>query len=246
MPQKTGSWTNHALKASDINLRLHALGDRDRVPALQRYFKTGPGEYGAGDQFVGLRVPQIRALAKEYQALPLSEIIHLLQSSIHEARLLALLILVHVYTHADDNLQGQIFRLYLGHSRFINNWDLVDVSAEHIVGPYLRYRSRAPLRTLAGSDLLWDRRISIMATFHFIKQGEYDETLQIAGLLLGDPHDLIHKAVGWMLREIGKRAQVVEEAFLKQHYPNMPRTMLRYAIEKFPTHVRQLYLQGKI
>ena len=213
---------------------------------MQRFFKTAPGEYGEGDVFVGLRVPEIRKLAKEYQTLPFSEMIQLLQSSIHEARLLALLILVRVYKQGDAALQEQIYNLYLQNTRFINNWDLVDASAEHIVGSHLRYRSKSPLHALAQSKLLWDRRISIMATFHYIKRGEFSETLHIAKRLLRDPEDLIHKAVGWMLREIGKRDHLAEEEFLETHYKAMPRTMLRYAIEKFPEKLRQQYLRGEV
>jgi 3-methyladenine DNA glycosylase AlkD len=222
------------------------LGDRERAQAVQRFFKTAPGEYGERDVFVGLRVPEIRKLAKEYHALSFSETIQLLQSSIHESRLLALFILVRAYAQADASLQEQIFNLYLQNTRFINNWDLVDASAEHIAGSHLRYRSRSPLHSLAASNLIWDRRISIMATFHYIKRGEFAETLRIAELLLRDPEDLIHKAAGWMLRETGKRNQPVEEAFLKIHYKIMPRTMLRYAIEKFPEKLRQQYLRGEI
>ena len=222
------------------------LGDGERAWVLQRFFKTGQGEYGEGDTFVGLRVPEIRKLAKEYQALPFSEIIKLLRSSLHEARLLALLILVRAYTRGDAFLQERIFKLYLQNTRFINNWDLVDGSAEYIVGSHLRYRSRSPLHALAISKLLWDRRISIMATFHYIKRGEFAETLRIAELLLRDPEDLIHKAVGWMLREIGKRDRLIEEELLKVHYKTMPRTMLRYAIEKFPEKLRQRYLRGEM
>jgi 3-methyladenine DNA glycosylase AlkD len=234
------------LKASDICIRLHVLGDRERAQILQRFFKTSPGEYGEGDIFVGLRVPEVRKLAKEYQMTAISEIIQLLQSPIHEARLLALIILVRAYMRGDDSIQNRIYNLYIKNTRFINNWDLVDISAEHIVGSYLKYRSRSPLHSLAVSNLLWDRRISIMATFHYIKRGEFAETLRIAELLLRDPEDLIHKAVGWMLREIGKRDHLAEEEFLKAHYKTMPRTMLRYAIEKFPEKLRQQYLRGEI
>lgn len=232
------------LRASDICRRLRALGDREKAEVLQRFFKTGKGEYAEGDVFVGLRVPEIRRLAKEHHGLPLAEIIHLLHSPIHEARLLALFILVRAYRQGDPVLQRKIFNLYLKNTRFINNWDLVDASAEHIVGPYLKDRPRSPLHALAASDLLWDRRISIMATFHYIKRGEFAETLHIAERLLRDPEDLIHKAVGWMLREIGKRDRPTEEAFLKRHYRGMPRTMLRYAIEKFPEALRQQYLRA--
>jgi 3-methyladenine DNA glycosylase AlkD len=234
------------LRASDICSRLQALGDKERALAVQRFFKTAPGEYGEGDVFVGLRVPDIRKLVKEYQALPLAEIIRLLQSSIHEARLLALLILIRVFRQGDTTVQEQIYNLYLQNTHAINNWDLVDISAEHIVGSHLRYRSKSPLHALAKSNLLWDRRIAIMATFHYIKHGAFAETLRIAKLLLRDPEDLIHKAVGWMLRETGKRDPLIEKNFLKTHYKTMPRTMLRYAIEKFPENLRQQYLQGEI
>lgn len=233
-------------KASDICIRLQTLGDRERAMALQKYFKTAEGEYGEGDVFVGLRVPEIRKLAKEYQTLPLAEIIQLLHNSIHEARLLALIVLVRAYAHGNTALQEQIYNLYLQNTRFINNWDLVDASAAYIVGPHLRDRNRSPLHTLALSNQLWDRRISIMATFHYIKFGEFVESLHIAKRLLSDPEDLIQKAVGWMLREIGKRDRLTEEAFLKAHYKFMPRTMLRYAIEKFPEQLRRQYLRGEI
>lgn len=234
------------LKASTVMGRLRELGDAERVKILQRFFKTGPGEYAAGDIFWGLRVPDIRKLAKECEPLPLPETIQLLKSPIHEARFLALLLLIQAYRRGDDSRQAKIYALYLGESRHINNWDLVDVSAEHIVGAYLRERSRLPLYTLARSSLLWERRIAVMATFHYIKQGEFAETLNLADLLLNDAEDLIHKATGWMLREIGKRDRSAEEAFLKTRYCNMPRTMLRYAIEKFPEPLRQSYLKGTI
>jgi 3-methyladenine DNA glycosylase AlkD len=234
------------LKASDIGRRLQVLGDKETAQVLKRFFKTGKGEYGEGDVFVGIRVLQLRQLAKEYQALSLPEIILLLQSPLHEARLLALFILICAYAEGDASQQEKIYKLYLRNTRFINNWDLVDVSAEDIIGSHLRYRSKSPLQSLAASNLLWDRRISIIATFHYIKHGEFAETLRIAKLLLKDPEDLIHKAVGWMLREIGKRDHFTEEKFLKAHYKIMPRTMLRYAIEKFPEKLRQRYLRGKI
>lgn len=234
------------MRASDICVRLRKLGSRQRACVLKRFFKTAPGEYGEGDVFVGLRVPEIRKLSQEYQALPLTEIIRLLKSPIHEARLLALVILVRAYAQGEASIQERIFNLYLQNTRFINNWDLVDVSAEHIIGAYLKDRNRSPLKALATSDLLWDRRISILATFHYIKRGEFAWTLRIAELLLRDPEDLVHKAVGWMLRETGKRDRPAEEKFLKAHCKIMPRTMLRYAIEKFPEKLRQQYLRGAI
>jgi 3-methyladenine DNA glycosylase AlkD len=229
-----------------IHARLQLLGDPKRAEVLKRFFKTGPGEYGEGDVFVGIRAPEIRKLAKEYQALSPSETVKLLQSSIHESRALALLILVRAYAKGDASLQEKIYNLYLQNTRFINNWDLVDISAEHIVGRHLRYLSKAQLHTLATSNMLWERRIAVMATFHYIKHGEFTETLHIAGMLLSDTEDLIHKAVGWMLREIGKRDPISEEVFLRAHYKLMPRTMLRYAIERFPEDLRQRYLKGKV
>jgi 3-methyladenine DNA glycosylase AlkD len=215
-----------------------------RARISRRFFKTGPGEYGAGDRFIGLTVPQVRSFAKTYRNLPLSETYQLLRSPIHEERLLALIILVEKYQRAEIAGRRRIYELYLRSTRYINNWDLVDCSAEHIVGTYLRERSRSPLLKLARSENLWERRIAIMATFHFIKRGEFAPTLRLARLLLRDREDLIHKAVGWMLREVGKRDLPAEEKFLKQHYRQMPRTMLRYAIERFPESKRQRYLRG--
>lgn len=234
------------MTAQEIRDRLQALGDPQRAQVLRRFFKTGPGEYGEGDIFVGIRVPYIRKLAKEFSSLPLPESILLLQSPIHEARLLALFILIRIYTRGDDPVREQVYRAYLENTRFINNWDLVDASAEHIIGAHLWNGGRQKISALSMSTLLWERRISMMATFHFIKRGEFADTLHIAELLLRDREDLIHKAVGWMLREIGKRDQSAEEAFLRTHYGTMPRTMLRYAVEKFPETLRQQYLRGEI
>lgn len=233
------------MKASALCARLKKMGDHDRARVLQRFFKTGPGEYAAGDVFVGLCAPQIRQLGREYRALPLAEVMRLLRSPLHEARLLALVILVQAYQQGDELLQKKIFNLYLANTRFINNWDLVDVSAEHIVGAYLRERDKALLGRLAKSGCLWERRMAVLATFHFTRRGEFAWTLRVAKLLLRDPEDLIHKAAGWMLREVGKRDRAAEEKFLKAHGKIMPRTMLRYAIERFPERVRQKYLRGK-
>jgi 3-methyladenine DNA glycosylase AlkD len=228
-----------------IEDRLRRIGDPEQAQFLQRFFKTGPGEYGEGDIFVGIRVPVIRKLAKEYQTLPVSTTFQLLQSPIHEARLLALLILVRHSRQTDPVLQKQICDTYLQHTRFINSWDLVDCSAHHIVGPQITHFGPDRLLKMAASPLLWDRRISIISTFYLIKRGEFRLTLQVAEKLLHDPEDLIHKAVGWMLREVGKGNQEIEESFLKGHYRTMPRTMLRYAIEKFPEEIRQSYLKGE-
>ena len=229
-----------------LRARVRELADPGHARVLQGFFKTGPGEYGEGDVFLGLRVPTLRALAKEYQALSIDDAAELLRSEAHEERLLALLLLVRLYQRGDDEAKRRIYDLYLASTRFINNWDLVDLSAEHVVGAHLWERDRAVLDRLARSGLVWERRIAILATFHFIKRGRFDDTFRVAESLLHDRHDLIHKAVGWMLREVGKRDQPAEEAFLRQHYRTMPRTMLRYAIERFPEPLRRRYLQGEV
>ena len=231
---------------AELQARLKALGDPRVAESSRRFFKTGPGEYGEGDRFRGIRVPVLRSLAKEYRAVTVPEAGRLLGSTFHEDRLLALLILVRLYSRGDEASRGEIYRLYLGGTKFINNWDLVDSSAEHIVGAHLRDRPRAPLRRLAESADLWERRVAVMATFHFIRRGEFGETLDLARALLSDREDLIHKAVGWMLREIGNRDPGAEEEFLQGHYRRMPRTMLRYAIEKFPEEKRRRYLKGEV
>ncbi len=232
--------------SAGIRERLRELGDRAIAAHSQRFFKTGPGEYGEGDQFVGVRVPVLRKLAREYKDLPLTAVTKSLRSKIHEERLLALLILIHQFTRGDGALRKKIYELYLANTAFINNWDLVDVSAGPIIGAWLSDRNRKILCRLARSEQLWERRVAIMATFHFIKQNQFDDTLKIARLLLQDDEDLIHKAVGWMLREIGKRDLAVEESFLAEHYKHMPRTMLRYAIERFPVEKRRAYLCGEV
>jgi 3-methyladenine DNA glycosylase AlkD len=232
--------------AREVQRRLKKLGDPEHAAVSQRFFKTGPGEYGEGDIFLGIRVPGLRKLAGQLKDLPIRECEILLHSPIHEERMLAILIFIHNFKKGDDRTRKHIYALYLKSTEFINNWDLVDVSAEHIVGAYLMDKSRSPLYGLARSKNLWKRRIAVMATFHYIKHHEFSETLNICRMLLTDPHDLIHKASGWMLREIGKRDLKTAEAFLKEHYKNMPRTMLRYAIEKFPDDKRQRYLKGSM
>lgn len=229
-----------------ITKRLKKLGNQEQAAVSQRFFKTGPGEYGEGDIFLGIRVPVLRKLAKTYHPISLKEAEKLLRTPIHEARLLALLLLVIAYAKGDEPTKKSVYQLYLKNTGYINNWDLVDTSAEHIVGAYLMERSKAPLFRLAKSHSLWERRIAVLSTFHFIKRHAFGDTLKIAEMLLADKEDLIHKAVGWMLREVGNRDLKTEETFLKKHYHNMPRTMLRYAIEKFPEPKRQQYLKGKI
>lgn len=211
---------------------------------LQRFFKTGPGQYGEGDRFLGIRVPALRGLARTYRALPASDALTLLQSKWHEERLLGLLLLVGLYQRGQPADKQGIYDAYLGHTRHINNWDLVDASAEHIVGPHVGVDDVTVLERLAKSPDLWERRIAMVATYYWIKRGEFAPALRIAALLLSDQHDLIHKAVGWMLREIGKRDRAVEVAFLGKYYKTMPRTALRYAIEHFPERQRQQYLAG--
>ena len=234
------------MNTQEITNRLIALGNKEHAATSQRFFKTGPGEYGEGDIFLGIRVPVLRKLDKEYLNLSPKDVKTMLRSTYHEQRLLSLFIMVDQFSKGNQKKKKSTCALYLKSTRFINNWDLVDSSAHHIVGPYLVDKSKAPLYELAQSDLLWERRIAIMSTFHYIKNDNFTDTLKIARMLLCDKEDLIHKAVGWMLREIGKRHLQSEETFLKKHYHNMPRTMLRYAIEKFPEPKRKRYLLGQI
>ena len=232
-------------QTKQIMSKLRELGDSDIAAHSQRFFKTGPGEYGEGDRFLGIRVPIIRKCVREYRTISLEDAAELLKSPFHEARLLAVLILVAKYARAKQDTEREaIYQSYLRHTKFINNWDLVDSSAEHIVGAHLFSRGRRPIYRLARSRGLWERRIGIMATFHFVRREDFADTLAIAELLLHDKEDLIHKAVGWMLREVGNRDRKAEERFLTKHYRTMPRTMLRYAIEKLPETERQAYLHG--
>ena len=226
----------------DIHRRLAEAATPERAAASRRFFKTGPGEYGEGDQFLGATVPELRRVSREFQDLPLRDARKLLTSQWHEERLLALLILVRQYERGGEDTRAAVYDVYLRSTRHINNWDLVDCSAAQIVGAHLAERNRMALRQLAKSSSVWERRIAIIATFHGIRRGEFDETLRIAEMLLTDKHDLIHKAVGWMLREVGSRDLAAEQRFLDQHASGMPRTMLRYAIEKFPEPLRKRYM----
>jgi 3-methyladenine DNA glycosylase AlkD len=223
--------------------RLRSLGSPEAAAQAARFFKTGPGQYGEGDVFLGLRAAVMHRLAREYEALALDELCVLLRSPVHEDRALALLVLVRKVSRGSQPVRKQVYDLYLANTRYVNNWDLVDASAPEIVGGYLAARIRKPLDRLAASPGLWERRISIVATHYFIRQNDFADTIRIAGRLLSDREDLIHKAVGWMLREVGKRHQPTLEAFLQQHGPAMPRTALRYAIERFPPETRRAYLQ---
>ena len=229
-----------------IRAELQELGDPVRATHSLRFFKTGPGEYGEGDKFLGLTVPVMRTLVRKYRALADDAALELLASPWHEERLVALLLLVDGYKHGDERRRQKIHRAYLANARWINNWDLVDSSAEHVVGPHLDARDISLLEQLARSKNIWERRIAIVSTFHFIKRNEFRPTLRIATILLGDSHDLIHKAVGWMLREVGKRDRKTLDAFLKKHYRQLPRTMLRYAIERHPERTRKRYLAGSV
>lgn len=228
----------------NIQRKLLQLGSEEKAKVLQRFFKTGPGEYGEGDVFIGVRVPELRRLVKKYPDITIKQVMQLLSSTIHEERFFALLMLVSEFSKGDETVKKRIYELYLQHTKFINSWDLVDGSAHQIVGAFLMDKSKDPIYHLAKSNSLWERRIAILSTFHFIKNNNYSETLKISKILLTDDQDLIHKAVGWMLREIGKRHILTEEIFLKKYYKRMPRTMLRYAIEKFPESKRKKYLRG--
>jgi 3-methyladenine DNA glycosylase AlkD len=231
--------------ANAIVKELQSLGTPEGAEGVRRYFKTGKGEYGEGDEFIGIKVPVLRDVAKRHEDLAIAEIEKLLHSPLHEARAVALMILIRSYQKGDQDLKETLFDLYLRNTRYVNNWDLVDLSAPHIVGAHLGPGKHALLTKLAQSELLWERRIAIIATQSFIRRDYYDETLRVSELLLKDSHDLIHKAVGWMLREVGNRDRAVEEVFLRDHAAQMPRTMLRYAIEKFPPKLWERYMEMK-
>ena len=232
-------------RSVDVGTALDALRDPAIAASSQRFFKSGPGEYGEGDRFLGIRVPVLRRLARMHRSLPLDQVVEHLRSVWHEERLLALLILVEQDRRGSAESRERIHSTYLGHTRFVNNWDLVDTSAEHLVGAHVGPDDLTLLERLAGSSSVWERRIAMLATFHWTKQGVSEPALRIANLLLDDPHDLIHKAVGWMVREVGKRDPQRVEAFLAERYRRMPRTMLRYAVERLPEARRQRYLRGE-
>jgi 3-methyladenine DNA glycosylase AlkD len=235
--------------SADLNKlrkKIKLLASPAVAKTMQWFFKTGKGEYGEGDIFAGLKVPTQRELAREFNDLSLTDLKILLNSTVHEERLISLFILVDKYEKGDKNEKEVIFSFYLKNRRGINNWDLVDLSAPKIIGKHLLTKDKSLLFKFALSKNFWERRIAILSTYEFIGNGDYDAAIKIAEMLLFDEHDLIHKAVGWMLREIGKRDLQTEEKFLKIHYKRMPRTMLRYAIEKFPETKRKKYLQGKI
>jgi 3-methyladenine DNA glycosylase AlkD len=236
---------------NELEKVLKEKANPEKAKLLQRFFKTGKGEYGEGDIFYGIIVPVQRKIAKEFLHIAINDISELLDSKIHEKRMIGLFILIDKYNKAckekNENLKKDIFEFYLANASKsnINNWDLVDLSAPNIVGNYLLDKNHEILFKLAKSKNLWEKRISVLATFAFIRQNEFKDSLKISEILLSDSHDLIHKAVGWMLREIGKRNLKVLEEFLKKHYKKMPRTMLRYAIEKFSESERKKWLNGK-
>lgn len=234
------------MNSETIIQTLQTLANPDIAEHSQRFFKTGKGEYGEGDKFLGIRVPVLRKHVAQFKKTPLEEVEKVLHSPFHEARLFALLLLVAKFQKGDNAEKEAIYSLYMANTRYINNWDLIDSSAPYIVGPYLFERDKDILFTFACSENLWERRIAIMATFCFLRNDHFEATFEIADILLNDPEGLIHNAVGWMLREVGNRDGEAERAFLNPRYNRMPRTMLRYAIEKFPEAERKKYLRGDI
>jgi len=245
--RRDGAGTDGWATAEPVQAELARLADPAQAAALQRFFKTGPGEYAEGDRFRGLKTPQVRGVVKRASGLPLAEIARLVESPWHEDRTTGLLVVVRRFEHATEPaVRRELYDFYLAAAKAgrINNWDLVDITAPQIAGGWLRERPERArtLDRLAGSGLLWERRIAVLATLHFIRCGEYGDTLRLAAALLGDPHDLMHKAVGWMLREVGKRDRAALDGFLATHAARMPRTMLRYAIEKHTPAERARWL----
>lgn len=229
--------------AQEIEKSIQAAADPEKKKTLSSFFKTGKGEYGENDIFIGVPVPTLRTIAKQYLDTPLAEIVQLLHSPIHEFRLAALLCMVELFKRGDENQRAILYDTYLANTAYINNWDLVDLSATQIVGGYLEHRDHAPLYRLAQSPLLWEQRIAIVATWQWIRRGKIDDTLALADLLLNHEHDLIRKATGWMLREVGKKDKARLCQFLDTRHRQMPRTMLRYAIERFTPEERKHYMQ---
>jgi len=231
---------------SDLKKDLKKLADPQKAKFYPRFFKTGPGQYSEGDKFIGVTVPNIRAVVKKFQLLSIADLKTLLKSPIHEERLCSLLILVDQFGNGDKKDKDKIYNFYLSSTKYINNWDLVDLSADKIVGEYLQDKPRDILLKLAKSKDLWERRMAVVATFSFIKKEDASWTIKIAKILLNDKHDLIQKAVGWMLREVGKRVErKILVDFLDEYANQMPRTTLRYAIEHFPENERQKNLRVK-
>lgn len=230
----------------ELKKELKNFSDSEKAKIYSRFFKTKKGEYSEGDIFIGVKVPEQRKIAKKYINTGLKDLQKLLNSKVHEHRNTALLILIYKFKKSKNEEKEKMYKFYLKNTNNINNWDLVDVSASYIIGEWLCDKDKNILYRLAKSQNLWERRIAIISTFAFIRNNQFEDTFKIAEILLDDNHDLMHKAVGWMLREVGKKDLETEEKFLKKHYQKMPRTMLRYAIEKFQEEKRQKYLKGKI
>ena len=228
-----------------LTRELRAAGTPERAAGAARYFKTGPGEYGEGDLFLGVTVPVLRKIVRRYETLQLAQVEKLLHAREHELRQAALLILVAQYAKGDPKGQREILRVYLANTSFINNWDLVDCSCREIVGAHVRANSRSLLTKLARSNSLWERRIAMISTMPLVRDGEFSDALRIAEMLLDDRHDLIHKAIGWVLRELGDKDKAALVSFLQQHYKRVPRTALRYAIEHFPAEERKRALRAE-
>jgi 3-methyladenine DNA glycosylase AlkD len=233
------------MSLKELKKEIRKKANKKKAELLQGFFKTGKGEYGEGDVFLGIMVPESRELAIKYKSLLLEDIEKLIKSKIHEERLIALLLLVHNYQKNPER-RDEIYNFYLKNTKYVNNWDLVDLTCHKILGPQIFNGDRSILYKLASSDNLWERRISMISTFEFIRHNQFDDSLKLAEILLKDKHDLMHKAVGWALREIGKKNISILEKFLKQHYKSMPRTMLRYAIERLPEKKRKDYLDGRV
>jgi len=231
------------MKASE---EIRELASKKIAKHSLRFFKTGKGEYGYGDIFLGVRAPEIRSIAKKHIDISIADMKNLIKSKYHEERFLGLIILVNKYSKSNNEIRNQLYKIYVSSFKYINSWDLVDVTCSHVIGKHLMDKDRSILYTWAKSEDLWTKRIAIVSTHCFIRKNDLQDTFKIAEILLNDNHDLIHKAVGWMLREAGKRDLEKEEIFLKKHYNTMPRTMLRYAIERFPEAKRQRYLKGTI
>ncbi|MDH5378334.1 MAG: DNA alkylation repair protein [Gammaproteobacteria bacterium] len=234
------------IKASEIISQLKGMGDPERARINQYYFKTGKGEYAEGDRFLGIRAPEMRQVAKACFSINEEQLRKLIQHPLHEIRFVATQVLVLQYKKGDEPQRKRVYDFYLENLDYVNNWDLVDCSTPHVIGLHMLTHNRRPLYKWVKSKNLWYRRIAIMATQAFIREQEFSDTFDLAEILLEDEQDLIHKAVGWMLREVGKRDRKAMESFLKTRYQTMPRTMLRYAIEKLPETRRQAYLKGRV
>lgn len=232
--------------AADMRAAIREHANPEIAEHSTRFFKSGKGEYGEGDRFHGVRVPVVRSLVQNFRDAQLRSVVSLLKSPWHEERLFAVLLMAEQYKRGNSDKKQAVFDGYIENRAFVNNWDIVDSSAHKIVGPHLQPGSRDLLYDLAVAESLWDRRIAMMSTYHYIRQDDFDDTLKLARILRDDEQDLIHKIVGWMLREVGNRDRAAEEKFLKRHYRKMPRTMLRYAIEKFPEPRRKAYLNGTV